>query len=299
MSTTTEHQVSLRRWVFLAIWLGITVILYAHPLRSWLSLSLSDEDASHLPIIPLMAAVVVYLERGTIFREVTTDLVIPGGLAASSLAVTAIVTWTGQAWLPVNRLSGYMLSLVLLWIAGFVAAFGRKAARRAIFPLLLLVLMAPFPQFLLDRMIYLLQKGSAEVASFLFEMSGVPVLREGFTFYFAHVSIEVARECSGIRSSLALLLLALLIVHFRLETPWKKIVFIAAGMLVMIVKNGVRIATLTLLASYVDPGFLYGRLHREGGVVFFLLGLLLLVPVLWWLERSEPRARPAHVAAQD
>jgi exosortase/archaeosortase family protein len=57
----------------------------------------------------------------------------------------------------------------------------------------------------------------------------------------------------------------------------------------MIVKNGVRIVTLTLLASYVDPGFLYGRLHHEGGVVFFLLGLALLAPVLWLLERGEPR----------
>ena len=58
----------------------------------------------------------------------------------------------------------------------------------------------------------------------------------------------------------------------------------------MVLKNGVRIFTLTLLASYVDPGFLYGRLHREGGVVFFLLGLLLLAPLLWVLQRSEKKA---------
>jgi hypothetical protein len=39
----------------------------------------------------------------------------------------------------------------------------------------------------------------------------------------------------------------------------------------------------------VDPGFLYGRLHHEGGVVFFLLGLLMLAPLLWFLERGEPK----------
>ena len=60
-----------------------------------------------------------------------------------------------------------------------------------------------------------------------------------------------------------------------------------AGLLIMVVKNGIRIATLTILAQYVDPGFLYGRLHREGGVVFFLLGLVLLLPILWLLQRSE------------
>jgi exosortase/archaeosortase family protein len=70
---------------------------------------------------------------------------------------------------------------------------------------------------------------------------------------------------------------------------------VVVGLFVMILKNGVRIVTLTLLASYVDPGFLYGRLHREGGVVFFLLGLLLLFPVLWLLQRGE--RKPSAITA--
>ena len=58
-------------------------------------------------------------------------------------------------------------------------------------------------------------------------------------------------------------------------------------MLVMIVKNGIRIVTLTLLAMYVDPSFLFGKLHRQGGIVFFLLGLLLLVPIYLALQVGE------------
>ncbi|MBV9889051.1 MAG: archaeosortase/exosortase family protein, partial [Acidobacteria bacterium] len=59
------------------------------------------------------------------------------------------------------------------------------------------------------------------------------------------------------------------------------------SLFVMILKNGVRIAVLTMLAIHVDPSFLFGRLHRDGGVVFFLLGLALLLPVLWLLGRNE------------
>ena len=55
----------------------------------------------------------------------------------------------------------------------------------------------------------------------------------------------------------------------------------------MVVKNGLRIVTLSILANYVDPGFLYGRLHREGGIVFFLLALGLLLPVYKLLKRGE------------
>src|SRR5262249_53935100 len=161
-------------------------------------------------------------------------------------------------------------------VAGFAFFFGRAALRRGRFALLFLLLTIPIPDFLLDKAIYFLQKGSTEVAAVLFDMTGVPVLREGFVFHLARVNIEVARVCSGIRSSVALMILAVLVAHFYLRTFWKQAVLVLAGLVVMLVKNGVRIVTLTLLASYVDPSFLYGNLHRGGGAVFFLLGLLLI-----------------------
>jgi exosortase/archaeosortase family protein len=94
-----------------------------------------------------------------------------------------------------------------------------------------------------------------------------------------------------------LLLLALLVAHFRLRSFWKKVLFLACGLFLMILKNGVRIVSLTLLAIHVDPSFLYGKLHHQGGVVFFLLSLLLLAPLLWLFQRGEAflPARDTHV----
>jgi exosortase/archaeosortase family protein len=96
---------------------------------------------------------------------------------------------------------------------------------------------------------------------------------------------------------MAVLILALLAAHFYLRSGWKQLVFVACSLLVMIIKNGIRIAVLTILAIRVDPSFLFGRLHRDGGVVFFLLGLALLVPVLWWLARGEGRQLHAEAEA--
>ena len=56
-----------------------------------------------------------------------------------------------------------------------------------------------------------------------------------------------------------------------------------------IIKNGIRIATLTLLSLYVNPDFLSGNLHRDGGFVFFFLALAMLFPVLRLLEKTEKR----------
>jgi len=83
------------------------------------------------------------------------------------------------------------------------------------------------------------------------------------------------------------LILAVLVSHFSFRPWWKKLAFVAAGLLMMVVKNGIRIASLTLLANYVDPDFLYGKLHHRGGVVFFLIGLALLIPVYQVLRRGE------------
>jgi exosortase len=176
---------------------------------------------------------------------------------------------------------------VLFWVAGFALLFGKAASRAGYFPLLFLFLMVPPPNFLLDDVIYLLQAGSAWITGALFDLLGVPVLREGFVFHLARVNIEVAKECSGIRSSMALLILALLVAHFRLRSFWKKALFLACGLFLMILKNGIRIVSLTLLAMHVDPSFLYGKLHHQGGIVFFLLSLLLLAPFLWLLQRGE------------
>src|SRR6266849_6098794 len=252
------------RWLLFACWIVLSSLLFRTPLVALVRMSLSNDDASYLALIPFICAWLA--------------LRFAGGTPSIGL-----------------QLSGYILSLVLVWVAGFALLFGKNATKAGYFPLLFLFLMIPLPNFLLDQVIRLLQAGSAWITGAFFDLFGVPALREGLVFHLARVNIEVAKECSGIRSSMALLILALLVAHFRLRDFGNKTLFVASGLFMMILKNGIRIATLTLLALYVDPGFLDGRLHHEGGIVFFVLALLLLLPVLSLLQHWESR-RP--VAAE-
>ena len=268
-------------------WILASCLLLFRPLEAFASYSLSNDNASHLVLIPVISAWVLFLERVRLFKRPGSDVGTASAMLAAGVALALVAFSVGSRWTALNQLSVYILALILIWMAGFVFLFGKQTLRNARFPFAFLLLTIPIPEFILDKLIYVLQKGSAELAAVLFDWSGVPVLRDGFVFHLAHVNIEVARECSGIRSSLALLILAILVAHFYLDTFWKQALLVIAGLFVMILKNGVRIVTLTLLASYVNPDFLYGRLHRQGGVVFFVLGLLLLVPLLWLLERSE------------
>ena len=280
---------TINPWFLYAAWLAVSCLLFLKPLIALFRYSLANDNASHIPLIPFIVATLLFLDSRKLPPHCNFDFsgALPFVLATAIVGIFSVATVHASSQ---PQLFFLTLSWILLLIAGFVGIFGRDSSKSVWFALAFLAFAIPLPDSLLDRLVYLLQSGSATVAGWIFDASGVPNWREGFTFHLPGWNIEVARECSGIRSSMALIIIAVLISHFSFAKFWKKVVFVAAGLLMMIVKNGVRIATLSLLAKYIDPEFLFGRLHHEGGVVFFLIGLILLAPVYWLLRRGDSLA---------
>src|ERR1700675_2413835 len=288
-SLTAAPPRLLNRWLIFGVWVSLSLLLFAKPVYGLFQLANQDETASHILLIPFITAWLLYTERKSLRVEGVFSIwaavlfLVPSFLSAAFWLKCAPLS-------PKTRLSGYAFSLVLLVVAGFIFALGSAAAKSSWFALSFLLFSIPIPDLFLGKIIYGLQAGSAAIAEIFFNLSGAPVLRQGFVFRLPVMSIEVAKECSGIRSSLALLILALLIAHFSFRPFWKKLAFVAAGLCMMLVQHGIRIATLTLFAHYVNPAFLTGGLHRQGGIVFFLIGLALLLPVYWVLRRGETSA---------
>jgi exosortase len=200
------------------------------------------------------------------------------------LAAIVILIFTGDSW----RLSGKMLAIVALLMGLFLAIYGRKSFKQSLFPLFFLFLMVPIPDSLVQQIVAALQRGSAEVVSLIFRISGTPFHRAGLTFILPKIGIEIASQCSGIRSSMALFISALMAAHLVLSKTSRQFIFVLAAVPMAMIKNAIRIATLSLLAIHVDTRFIWGSdLHRKGGIVFFLTTLLLMAPILWLLRRSE------------
>ena len=271
---------------FLLFMLGSLLALWT-PLEKLIRFSLTHHYGSHIILIGPISAYLIYLKRSQVFSKIQTN-----GLTGSTLSLAAVISWFvahGYSLLHSNYFSFEIAAIILLWISWFNLCYGSQAVRAARFPMLFLVLMIPFPDFVIDKVIFGLQAGSAAVAYWLFRVLNVPVLRERFMFLLPTLSIEVAKECSGIRSSLALLITTLLAGHFVLHSFWRKAFLVFAAVPVLILKNGVRIVTISLLTIYGDRGFLHGWLHTSGGIMFYLLGLLSLWPIIILLERGEVR----------
>lgn len=293
-ATIGSNQLLVKTHVAFTAFILVSCVLVLKTIGSWFAYAMHHQAGSHIVLIPLISLFLVFRDRQRVFSAVRPSFGAGLGLILSGAALYWTAIWGPLSQTSDVSFSSATLAILLIWAGGFIFLYGTAAARAAAFQLLFLLLMVPLPNRALDWTIRLLQEGSADVAYFLFNIVGVPVLRQGFIFRLPGVVIEVATECSGIRSSIALFITCLLAAHLYLRSPWKILIFSLLVFPLAVVKNGIRIVTLTLLSIYVNPGFLYGHLHRDGGFVFFLLALLLLFPVFTLLERSEgKRAVPA------
>jgi exosortase len=249
----------------------------------------ANTHATQIIAIPFISAGLIYMNRQNIFRNVSY-CILPGVLLmAIGFGQLVVGTTVGMKMETANYLAVMASAIVVLWLGGFLFIYGAAAFKTAIFPLLFLVFCIPIPIPVLNKTIDILRLGSTNMAYVILKLSGTPILREGFVFRLPNLSIEVAPECSGIRSGISILISGLLAGHLFLRSYWKRIVLVLIAVPVLIFKNALRIGTLSYLAVHFDPRILTSELHREGGIPFFVLGLLLLYPVLAVLMKSESK----------
>jgi exosortase len=269
-----------------AFW-AASLLVGWRPLLGTFTLAVRDDEYTHILLILPISISLIFLDwqslRIVIARSVRAGTALL--LGAVSIACFAHPRW---ASLDSNvELSITMLAIVLWWIGAFVFWFGSRAARLAIFPLGFLFGLIPVPRFALDEIISQLQFGSAWTAHALFAVLGVPVDQSGIFLTIPGLRIQVAQECSSIRSSSMLLVTTVVLAQLLLRSPWRKLLVIGLVIPLSIAKNGLRICTIAMLGTRVDTGYLTGRLHHQGGIVFFAIALLGIFILLWLLRSRE------------
>ena len=268
----------------------LPAVLLWNLMGNLLALILRDETYSHIPFVPVVSAFFLFTEWRTIFARPAHGWKIAGVIAFAGTTSLALARWNAWHLNPPNQISLLVFGIVLVWAGAFDIFFGENAMRAAYFPLLFLLFAIPIPAPLLSETIALLQRGSADAVAVVFRLIGVPAVRQGFDFALPGITIRVAEECSGIRSTLALVMTAVLAGHLWLRSLPRTLLLCLATVPIAIIKNALRIAVLSWLAIYIDPQFLLGSIHHQyGGILFFGLGLLMMGLVLVLLQRLRFR----------
>jgi exosortase len=171
------------------------------------------------------------------------------------------------------------VSLIIV-LAGLVLGFGGgKLLSEMRFALLVLLLAIPIPAIVYAHITLPLQMLASRLASALLPHFGVPVLREGNIIELPAMSLEVAEACSGIRSLMSLLTLAIFYGYFLDRPVWQRCALALASVPIAIAANAVRLLGTGLCVQYWDPDKAMGFFHDFSGWVMFLVSLVCLVTV--------------------
>lgn len=275
-------------FTFLSI---VAILIIYGPLKELSSNTDYNEYYSHILLIPLVSGYFICIKRKALFSNLEYSYL--HGIILLVIGILFYIVGREQrAQFNLNDYSSLIIfSGIIFWIGGIVLLYGIKTFQKISFPLLFLVFMIPIPALLMDRVIYILQAASAEATHLLFKITNIPFSREGFTFHLPGMTIEVAKQCSGIRSSLGLFITGILAGHLFLKSGWRKVILALLVFPITVFKNGIRITTLSALAIYVDEKFItQSFLHHSGGFIFFIPALLLLGAVVWYFRKSEQKS---------
>jgi exosortase len=265
----------------LSLWLyGPTIY---HLVRQW---SAPDSDFSHGFFVPVFSAFVVWQER----RRLSEIIRKPSwsGLVLLALALCLLIVGQLGAELFLARVS--MLAL----IAGLVVLFaGWSFFRAVLFPWAFLLLMIPIPTLVFNKITFPLQLLASRIAADVLPWLGVPVLREGNVINLPSMALNVAEACSGIRSLMSLVCLAIIygyLMERRIVVRWALALI---SLPIAIAANSARIVGAGLVVQYWDPEKAQGFYHLfEGWLVFVVCLVLLylshLLIQLIWPDRGVP-----------
>ncbi|HEX4786029.1 MAG TPA: exosortase/archaeosortase family protein [Candidatus Sulfotelmatobacter sp.] len=271
--------------------MATSFLIWWRPLILSFTLAVRDDQYTHILLILPISITLICLEWKPSGSTLQSGARLGYILLGTAMALTVVVRLQIFALPPDEQLAMKMLALVTWWVASFLVSFGFPAFRRALFPLCFLLWMVPIPGLLLNPIVRVLQEGSVESARLLFVICGVPVAQDRTLLTIPGLTIEVARECSSIRSSLMLVVTTMVLAQMCLHSTWRKALVIAVAIPLSVVKNGLRIFVLAMLTTRVDRSFITGRLHHQGGIIYFLIAIAVIALLIWVARRSEKKSR--------
>ena len=275
-------------------WQGVTLLillvwLYASILARLFTQWINDPNFSHGIFVPAFALFVVWQDRKRL--KALTSAPSWTGLPIVALALLILMVGVLGAELFFSRGS------LLVLLAGLIILFqGWSLFRAVLFPWTFLILMIPIPTLVLQKVTFPLQLLASTLASTLLPLVGVPVLREGNVIVLPSMPLEVAEACSGIRSLLSLVTLAIIYGFLMDHRRWVRVVLACSAVPIAVAANSFRIFGTGLLVQYWDPDKAEGFFHSFSGWLIFVVSLFMLFTlhrVVAWIWKADPEKRPA------
>jgi exosortase A len=250
---------------------AVSFVLAYHDVLFWLMDDWDlDEEYSHGWLVVPIALYLAWERREQLARVPLRPS--RWGLALLAFSLAALAAGTLAAETFVTR-----MSIVLTAVAAIMYVAGIEHVKILRFPLAFLLLMIPIPGIIFNRVVFPLQLVASDFGARSLAAAGIPVFREGNLINLAHMNLDVAEACSGIRSLISLFTLSLLYGYFTEPRTAVRMLLLVSTIPVAIVANGLRVAATGVAANFYGAGVAEGFFHSfSGWIVFVVAGVALL-----------------------
>jgi exosortase len=272
--------------VLAVLCLGVLSAIYWPVLRDLAWQWWDDPNYSHGFVVPIFSAFLIWSRRHELKGLITTGHW--AGLVVLLAGVAALVVGEVGSENFLTR-----SSLVVLLIGLLLFNLGWPVVRAMAFPLAFLFFMIPLPATVFYAITFPLQRLAAQNAAWALDALGVPVLMDGNILHLSRISLGVVEACSGIRSLISLLAVAVAWAYLTLPGVLSLVVLAAAAVPITILANAVRVVTTGLIGQWYGIEYAQGFFHSASGWVIFLVafaGLAVVHVAIQWVRRLARKA---------
>jgi len=270
---------------------GTIVLVYFGVLSSLVRQWSSDDNYSHGFFVLPLAAYFAWERREMLSAAARRPSLLGLLVILGSLVVYTAGLLGAELFLARASMIGVIAGSVLF-------VWGWAHFRILMFPILFLLLMVPLPSIIFNQIAFPLQIVASQAGEAVITTAGIPVLREGNILQLPSQTLEVAEACSGIRSLVSLLMLAIVLGYFTESRTGARVLIALAAVPIAIIANAARVAGTGLMAEWVSPAAAEGFFHIFSGWLMFVVAFagLLLVQLLLARVRGR-KAQPVLAGA--
>jgi len=274
--------------------------LYSGVLSSLVTQWASDDNYSHGFLIVPLALYCAWERRHLLAAAERRPRISGLVIVLISLFVYAIGVLAAELFLTRISLVGVVAGTVLF-------VWGSAHARELVFPLALLPLMVPLPALVFNQIAFPLQLLASRVGETALATAHIPVLREGNILELPNTTLAVAEACSGIRSLISLVTLAVVLAYFTERRAVARILIVLSAVPIAILANAARVAGTGFASHWFGPKAAEGFFHGFSGWIMFAVAFAGLVvvgrvigrismpwAVRWRRAAEEDQCSPAH-----
>ncbi len=250
-----------------------------------------ETNYEHAKLIPLIVAFLVWNARDKLKKAELGSSKWGWLFIAFGLFLFFAGARTLQARLTLTSLPFLIFGIVLY-------VWGRNVARILLFPIFFLLFAVPLN--FIAHATAKLQFLETGVASAICNLIGIKVHAIGTVVSAADNTFrfEVDEGCSGIRSLMAIMMLAAIFGHLTQDRLWKQLLIFAAAVFFAIVGNAGRLVSIFVVARWFGQDLAGGPYHTISGYLSFpfAIGAMLLFSKL--LNFKPTRLKEATVARE-